>query len=103
MEHNRSKRASNNECVSLECDGSDWSDAVMVDFLLEDNAEMLADKELHRLYAAMGKLTERQLEIVQLYFYKGLTQQEIAEELGIARRSVGNCIDGALKKIKKNF
>ena len=28
---------------------------------------------------------------------------ELAEELGIARRSVGNCIDGALKKIKKNF
>ena len=51
----------------------------------------------------MGKLTERQLEIVQLYFYKGLTQQEIAEELGIARRSVGNCIDGALNKIKMNF
>lgn len=66
-----SKRASNNECVSLECDGSDWSDAVMVDFLLEDNAEMLADKEPHRLYAAMGKLTERQLEIVQLTSIRG--------------------------------
>ena len=34
----------------------------------EDNAEMLADRELRRLYAAMSKLTERQSEILQLYF-----------------------------------
>lgn len=103
MEHNRSKRVSDNECVSLECDGSDWSDAVMVDFLDEDNAEMLADKELRRLYAAMGKLTDRQLEIVQLYFYKELTQQEIAEELGICQQSVNRIMTQAIKKLKKVF
>ena len=43
------------------------------------------------------------MEVVQLYFYKGMTQQEIAEEIGIGRRSVGNCLEGALKKIRKNF
>lgn len=42
-------------------------------------------------------------KVVQLYFYKGMTQQEIAEEIGIGRRSVGNCLEGALKKIRKNF
>ena len=31
------------------------------------------------------------------------TQQEIAEEIGIGRRSVGNCLESALKKIRKNF
>ena len=89
--------------MPLECDGSDWSALIMVDFWDEDNAEMLADKELRRLYAAMSKLTERQMEVVQLYFYKGMTQQEIAEKIGIGRRSVGNCLEGALKKIRKNF
>ena len=103
MEHNLSKTAAKFEQVPLECDGSDWSASIMVDFLDEDNAEMLADKELRRLYAAMSKLTERQMEVVQLYFYKGMTQQEIAEEIGIGRRSVGNCLEGALKKIRKNF
>lgn len=103
MEHNFSKTAAKFEQVPLECDGSDWSASIMVDFLDEDNAEMLADKELRRLYAAMSKLTERQMEVVQLYFYKGMTQQEIAEEIGIGRRSVGNCLEGALKKIRKNF
>ena len=103
MDHNLSKTAAKFEQVPLECDGSDWSASIMVDFLDEDNAEMLADKELRRLYAAMSKLTERQMEVVQLYFYKGMTQQEIAEEIGIGRRSVGNCLEGALKKIRKNF
>lgn len=103
MEHNLSKTAAKFEEVSLECDGSDWSAAIMVDFLDEENVEMLADKELQKLYAAMSKLTERQMEVVQLYFYKGMTQQEIAEEIGIGRRSVGNCLEGALKKIRKNF
>ena len=103
MEHNLSKTAAKYEEVSLKCDGSDWSAAIMVDFMDEENVEMLADKELQKLYAAMKELTERQMEVVQLYFYKGMTQQEIADEIGIGRRAVGNCLEGALKKIKKIF
>lgn len=94
MESNRSKTVAINEAASLDCDGSDWSDAVMVDFLDEENAEMLAEEELRKLYAAMGKLTERQQEIIQLYFYKGLNQYEIAEELGIARPVVSKIMAG---------
>ena len=103
MESNRSKTVAINEAASLDCDGSDWSDAVMVDFLDEENAEMLAEEELRKLYAAMGKLTERQQKIIQLYFYKGLTQYEIAEELGIARPVVSKTMTAAIKKLKKSF
>ena len=103
MESNRSKTVAINEAASLDCDGSDWSDAVMVDFMDEENAEMLAEEELRKLYAAMGKLTERQQEIIQLYFYKGLNQYEIAEELGIARPVVSKIMTAAIKKLKKSF
>lgn len=103
MEHNLNKRVADSENVSLECDGSDWSAAVMVDFLDEDNAEMLADRELRRLYAAMSRLTERQTEVIQLYFYKSMTLQEIAEELGITKPAVHYAMKGALKKIRKSF
>ena len=103
MEHNLNKRVADSENVSLECDGSDWSAAVMVDFLDEDNVEMLADRELRRLYAAMSKLTERQTEVIQLYFYKGMTLQEIAEELGITKPAVHYAMKGALKKMRKSF
>ena len=60
-------------------------------------------QQLRRLYAAMGKLTERQSEVIQLYFYKGMTQQEIADELGTARPVVSKIMKAALKKIKKVF
>ena len=103
MEHNRNNRAAETENVSLECDDSDWSAAVMVDFLDEDNAEMLADRELRRLYVAMSKLTERQLEILQLYFYKGMNQYEIAEELGICQQSVNRIMNQAVKRLRKKF
>lgn len=103
LEHNLNKTSSKYEAAVLECDGSDWSDSIMVDFLEEDNAEMLADQELRRLYAAMGKLTERQREVIELYYFKGMTQQEIAEELGIRQQSVNDFMRQATKKLKKVF
>ena len=57
------------------------------------------------------ELTERQTECIQLYFYKGKTQEEIGRILGISRRVVsqhlfgvtrnGKQIGGAINKIRK--
>ena len=57
------------------------------------------------------ELTERQTECIQLYFYKGKTQEEIGNILGISRRVVsqhlfgvtrnGKQIGGAINKIRK--
>lgn len=49
------------------------------------------------------KLTDRQQEIIQLYFYKGLNQYEIAEELGIVRPVVSKIMAAAIKRLKKSF
>ena len=103
IEHTRSVINQNNEDFVLSNDGSDWCDAAMVDFMEKENAEMLADKELRRLYVAMSKLTERQSEIIQLYYYKGMTQEEIGAELGLKKCTICRELAGALKKIKKNF
>ena len=103
LENNRSKISRDYEEFALDCDGTDWSAAIMVDFLDEENAELLADKELKKLYTAMSKLTERQMEVVQLYFYKGMSQEEIAEELELNKSTVCRNLSAALKKIKKNF
>ena len=103
LENNRSKISRDYEEFALSCDGSDWAEASMIDFMEEENAEMLADEELRKLYAAMSKLTERQQEVVQLYFYKGLTQEEIADEFGLNKSTVCRDLAAALKKIKKNF
>jgi len=103
IEHTRSVINQNNEEFMLSNDGSDWCDAAMVDFMEAENAEMLADEELRKLYAAMSKLTERQSEIVQLYYYKGMTQEEIGAELGLKKCTISRELAGALKKLKKNF
>lgn len=103
MEHNRNKTSDKFENTALECDGSDWSAAVMVDFMDECKAEVLADKELKRLYAAMSKLTERQSEIIQLYYYKGMSQYEIADEFGIRQQSVDRILKQAVNRLRKNF
>ena len=103
LENNRSKISRDYEEFALACDGSDWTDAAMIDFMEKENAEMLADEELRKLYAAMSELTDRQTEVIQLYFYKGMSQEEIAEELGIGQRAVSYSLTGALKKIRKNF
>ncbi len=57
------------------------------------------------------ELTERQIECIQLYFYKGKTQEEIGDILGISRRVVsqhlfgvtrnGRQVGGAINKIRK--
>ena len=45
--------------------------------------EQLIEKE--QILELMGLLTERQRDIVILYFYYGETQWEIAKELGITQ------------------
>ena len=100
MEHNLNKRVADSENVSLECDGSDWSAAVMVDFLDEDNVEMLADRELRRLYAAMSKLTERQTEVIQLYFYDAAGDCRGA---GDNKTGCPLCDEGCSQKNEKKF
>ena len=57
------------------------------------------------------ELTDRQTECIQLYFYKGKTQEEIGNILGISRRVVsqhlfgvtrnGKQVGGAINKIRK--
>lgn len=103
IEHNRTNTSKRYETVSLEGDGSDWSAFTTVDFLPEDSAEFLSNLELERLYTAMKQLTKRQLEVVQMYFYKEMTQTKIAQELGISQRSVAYSLSAALKKLKKFF
>jgi RNA polymerase sigma factor (sigma-70 family) len=56
-------------------------------------------------------LTARQREVLSLYFFEGLNQQEIAEKLSISQQSVsehlygknrnGRVVGGALRKLRK--
>lgn len=55
------------------------------------------------LQESMKKLTERERNILLMRFYRGKTQMEIAEEIGISQAQVSRLEKGALERIKKDL
>ena len=55
------------------------------------------------LREAMKTLGEREQRIIKLRFYRGKTQMEIAEEIGISQAQVSRLEKGAIERIKKFF
>lgn len=53
------------------------------------------------LKEALKKLSERELNIVKLRYYKGKTQMEIASEIGISQAQVSRVEKGAIDKLRK--
>ena len=48
-----------------------------------------------------SRLTDRQRRIVELYFYEGRTQQEIAAALGVSQQVVSRQLFGVIRNGKK--
>lgn len=61
--------------------------------------EQLIEKE--QILELMGLLTERQKNIVILYFYYGKTQWEIAKSLGISQATVSQALMAALRRMRE--
>lgn len=88
-----------------------------LEWLVEDGYEMaeplgLEDRiveqeesfeELIKLYTAISKLPERYRKVIQLYFYEGKTQREIAEILGISKSTMSEFFDRILLRLKNFF
>lgn len=70
---------------------------------VEEEAPDVLDVIIQRdmLSELLDCLTERQREVIMAYFFDGLTQQQIADKLGIAHQVVDRILKAALKKMKK--
>ena len=55
------------------------------------------------LSEALKRLPERERAIISMRFYRGKTQMEIAEEIGISQAQVSRLEKGALERIRKNI
>ena len=53
------------------------------------------------LKEALKKLSERELNIIKLRYYKSKTQMEIADEIGISQAQVSRLEKGAIDKLRK--
>ena len=60
-------------------------------------------EELSKLQVAISKLSEQDKQVVQLYFFEGKTQQEIAIVFGISQQALQKRIARILSDIKKFF
>lgn len=60
-------------------------------------------EELSKLHAAIEQLSERDRRVIQLYYFEGKTQQEIADILGLARTTVTELIARILLRLKNFF
>ena len=72
---------------------------------VEEEAPDVLDAIIQRnmLSELLDCLTERQREVIMAYFFDGLTQQQIADKLGIGRRTVTTTIERSLEKLRKNI
>ncbi|MBQ8397999.1 MAG: RNA polymerase sporulation sigma factor SigG [Clostridia bacterium] len=83
---------------------SDSGDSIYVmDQLSDDRNTDEAWLEDIALREAMKRLGERERKIINLRFYRGKTQMEIAEEIGISQAQVSRLEKGALARIKKQI
>lgn len=80
-------------------DGEDST--YVIDKLSDDVDSNEAWVESISLKDALKKLSEREMGIISKRFFKGKTQMEIAEEIGISQAQVSRLEKGAIDKLRK--
>lgn len=55
------------------------------------------------LHQALKHLTKRQKQVIVLYFFEGLSYQQIAEILPLKYQAIRNCVHEAIKILRKNL
>lgn len=81
---------------------NDGEDSVyVIDKLSDDTDAGDAWVESISLKDALKRLNERELGIITRRFYKGKTQMEIADEIGISQAQVSRLEKGAIDKLRK--
>ncbi len=80
----------------------DGEDSVyVIDKLADEDESDESWVENISLREAMKKLSPREMGIVERRFYKGRTQMEIAEEIGISQAQVSRLEKGAIDKLRR--
>ena len=84
-------------------DGSSGDTIYLMDQLSDPNNTDENWLEGIALKEAMKRLGQREKRIVEMRFYLGKTQMEIAKEIGISQAQVSRLEKGALEKIKRQM
>lgn len=82
---------------------SDGDDTIYVmDMLSNNNSDSNWLEEIS-FKESIKRLSDREKKILSLRFFKGKTQMEVAEEIGISQAQVSRIEKGALNQIKRDM
>lgn len=102
--HNANSRQESKIKFHLDDDGNDFAkEASVPDFsdgILNEHELKIKNKHL---LEAFSHLTDKQKQVVFMYYFQEMQKSAIARQLGISQTSVTNRLDGAEKKLKKFF
>ena len=103
--NNINRDARRQEILSLDVVDEDWDKRLTVqpefETRLEEEDALIEESE--KLRAALTKLTNRQREIIRLYYFDGLSQGEIATRLTLDKSTVSITLKRAIEKVKRCF
>ena len=81
--------------------GEDDDKMYVIDKLSDESEESENWIESIALKEALSKLAGREKDIIRLRYYKGRTQMEIADEIGISQAQVSRLEKSAIEKLRK--
>ena len=101
------KKTKRSENLSLDADEIPYHPNLAIpnfaDELDLDGESDIWEKRLAMLPEAMEKLTERQREVVELFYFKKMTQDQIARELHINQSSVSRRLRNSIERMGRFF
>lgn len=74
---------------------------IKVEDILKSICETEFEEEMAELLDEI--LTVRQKQVVEMYYFEGMTQEEVAEKLGIAQKNVSINLENSLEKLKNSI
>ena len=87
-----------NVCVSYHALSEDWRE--IADRTINMLEKIIENEAVHAMLAV---LTDKQRDLIHQQFVLGMTHQEIADDMGIARGSVTRAVNQALERIRRKF
>ena len=104
LNHNMDAYEEYQQAFSLSNNGDDWNKAAQVKSVEENYFDTLEDFEKEaQIQNALECLTERQQQILHMYFVNGLSQAQIARILNLDPSAVKRLRDRAMDRLRKRF
>jgi len=86
--------------AALTADGGAEGEAVLADFIGEEDPSLELVEDFNSLAPLIAELDERQRRIIHLRFVEERTQAQIGEELGISQMHVSRLITRIIKRLR---